>query len=765
MDTTPAIKAPPDTPKVLNLVPKVQPKAAEFYASQFGWRVFPLYEVHAGVCSCKAGAECRTPGKHPRIGIPPSAKGEHPATTDIKKIREWWRKWPTANIGVWLAGSNTVVLDIDKNDKKDGFAGLADIMAYENIKDMPDTLTCETPSGGVHHYFQFCEGVPNKANALGPGLDTWHSGHYVIVPPSTHVKGVYRWKDGGAEQPVPFPEWLKPKARTTSGSGAGAGKKGRGRPPKEHFDAGDPEEVARLKHALGFVDNTDRDRWVMVGFALARAFDWGDEGFAVYDAWSKAAHNYDAKKTAVQYFKQSKIKPENPITVGSIFKWAQEGGWQGDRTGTKLRDADHYTIANEGIVAGLTAETGRAPVSETDKMWTVGTDALWRSRSQESLTVEIGKRFGGGKSCKRAGEFAAVARLAMFIAQDPDFFARASVGIAAPGGFYDVTATGKIECKPLTPEHRQRMRVHADPVIGGRPKLLLRMLQDAFDPVEADSQIQLLQQLAGCALTRTLWRHRIVALLLGVTSAGKSTFLSVLRQAFPRDQVAATTPERWSNEYYIATLAGCALNIVGELDPKNPIPGGGFKSVVGCDVIQGRHPTHRPFSFVCQAAHFFNSNRTPPTADHSDAFFRRWRVVNFVNSVSPDREQHDLDERIIAEEFGEFLGWALEGAAEVARTGIIMETEPHRRAIAKWRVENNSALAFLFDSNVVTRDAATETTGQVLFRRYRDWSAEIGVRCFGRTGFYEALTAGGAVAGVRVGTVNNQVVIYGVRAV
>lgn len=308
---------------LVNLLPKTVAKAAEFYAARFGWRVFPLYEMSSsGVCSCSKGADCKTPGKHPRVSIPSGEAAVHPASTDLKQIAAWWRKWPHANIGVWLEGSDLIVLDIDKNDKKDGFQGLEEIMAFER-ESMPSTLTCLTPSGGKHLYFKFTDGVPNKANALGPGLDTWHTAHYVIVPPSNHIKGVYAW-EGGVEKIGDYPEWLKPKARGAVGVVRVGGTRPRGRPPKERLDPSDPEDVARITHALKHVDATNRDIWVSVGFALARAFDWSDAGFEVYRAWSSSAHNYDAKQTEEQYRKQSKVVPPNPITTASIFEWAKQ---------------------------------------------------------------------------------------------------------------------------------------------------------------------------------------------------------------------------------------------------------------------------------------------------------------------------------------------------------------------------------------------------------------------------------------------------------
>jgi putative DNA primase/helicase len=257
-----------------------------------------------------------------------------------------------------------------------------------------------------------------------------------------------------------------------------------------------------------------------------------------------------------------------------------------------------------------------------------------------------------------------------------------------------------------------------------------------------------LQRLFGAAITRQLWRWRIVAALLGPTTSGKTTLLNILAKLFPSDQVGATGPQRWDSEYYRAALAGKALNIVGELDPHQPIPGGAFKSVVGQDVIEGRHPTHRPFSFVCQAAHFFNANKLPPTIDRSDAFFKRWRIVHFKHQVADDQIIPDLADIIFGEEIGPVLAWMLDGGVMVAMERGLPTTPEHDALIRKWRNANNSALQFVCDSEVCLLDPAAVTDGKPLFDRYQAWARDSGVKPFGRNGFYEALEEGGGRLGM-----------------
>ena len=427
-------------------------------------------------------------------------------------------------------------------------------------------------------------------------------------------------------------------------------------------------------------------------------------------------------------------------------------------------DADHYKLAL-AVVGTMQRESGYRPVYALGQVWRVRGD-LWLPSSIDALAAEVGRRFGGLKYCRRGADFASIARLAATIAADEQFFEQAPIGVAGPENFWRVTEAG-VKAESLTPAHRQRMRLNAEPDFEAEAKLWSKLLHHAFtEDAEGDRQRELLQILFGAALSRSLWRYRIAALLLGATTTGKSTLLNILASLFPRDLVGATNPQRWNSEYYLAGLAGKVINVVGELDPDQPIPGGAFKSVVGCDVIEGRHPTHRPFSFVSNAAHFVNANRLPPTIDKSDAFFRRWRIVYFSRTV-PDAEVIvDLADRIIEQEIGPVVAWMLEGATILSVTGVIPETETHKRFVTKWKHSNNSALAFICDRSACEIDPTAEIKGATLFEAYRSWAASNGVsRPFGRNGFYEALDEGGARLGVVRVDPNEGSLIRGVRLV
>jgi putative DNA primase/helicase len=148
--------------------------AALDYARR-GWHVLPLYDVSAGVCSCAAGEHCETPGKHPRIKGWPER-----ASADVSVIAEWWRRSPSANVGI-LTGAKSGLIVLDVDPRHDGDHVLAALVAEHGP--LPTTPTVLTGGGGVHYYFSH-PGGRVEGCVLGPGLELKADGQFVVAPPS-----------------------------------------------------------------------------------------------------------------------------------------------------------------------------------------------------------------------------------------------------------------------------------------------------------------------------------------------------------------------------------------------------------------------------------------------------------------------------------------------------------------------------------------------------------------------------------------------------
>ena len=104
---------------------------------------------------------------------PYTSRGFKDATTDPGRITALFTKHRAEKVGMATGrASDVFVLDVDRLEA-----------LGELPKELPETLTIRTPSGGLHYYFNHVEGVSNKTGKLPVGIDIRGDGGYVIVPP------------------------------------------------------------------------------------------------------------------------------------------------------------------------------------------------------------------------------------------------------------------------------------------------------------------------------------------------------------------------------------------------------------------------------------------------------------------------------------------------------------------------------------------------------------------------------------------------------
>lgn len=199
---------------------------AALYYVAIGWRVVPLHSITAaGGCTCGHEGCGRDAGKHPLI-----SGWVRDATTDVRRIREWWGKWPWANVGVAAgAESRLVVLDVDvkPNANVDGHESLR--IVEREVGELPDGPLDRRGEGqGEHRFFEHPAGICIPGRKRGDlGMELLSDGQLVVVPPSNHFSGgVREWASGRPrrEDLAPLPdawvEWFSLKEATTSNVGA-----------------------------------------------------------------------------------------------------------------------------------------------------------------------------------------------------------------------------------------------------------------------------------------------------------------------------------------------------------------------------------------------------------------------------------------------------------------------------------------------------------------------------------------------------------------
>lgn len=174
--------------------------------ARLGWQVLPI---------------------RPRDKRPLTAHGLNDSSADPNQIREWWDRWPNANVGVRTGEvSGFFVLDVD------GAEGSASLDALEQKHGkLPETRTASTGGGGRHLFFKW-PGEPIRNfndNRIGLKLDVRGEGGYVVAPPSIHPSGrEYSWMGEPPAEVATAPDWLiqlirpREKASAVVKSNAGA---------------------------------------------------------------------------------------------------------------------------------------------------------------------------------------------------------------------------------------------------------------------------------------------------------------------------------------------------------------------------------------------------------------------------------------------------------------------------------------------------------------------------------------------------------------
>jgi putative DNA primase/helicase len=126
--------------------------------------------------------------------------------------------------------------------------------------------------------------------------------------------------------------------------------------------------------------------------------------------------------------------------------------------------------------------------------------------------------------------------------------------------------------------------------------------------------------------------------------------------------------------------------------------------------------------------------------DHSEAFFARWKLVEFPNSRlrSGLALDHTLAERIIAQELPGIVQWALDGAVRLIGNGAFSKSAVHDRLMAQWRRSTNSLEEFIHECCTVGQSTQTVLRSK-FYQAYTQWCSDSGRKPFGKSRVKELL--------------------------
>ena len=271
--------------------------------------------------------------------VPLTGRGHLDATTDLETIAAWWRRWPSANIGLPMAPNGLIAIDVDP--RHGGTLAALDLPA--DLK----TWRAATGGGGQHIIFAAPAGVDDVPATLGPGIDVKFNG-YVIADPSVHpdTGKVYHWLPNQSpwdiDQPAQVPAALL--ERMTRQAAPQAAK------PAicdhEHAHArteGATVPLDVVESALRSIGPWDGGYFWWLSILMAIHSEHPDaDGLAVAEAWADGKPGEHGKTSEVARKWQSFRK--SGITIATLIREAKQHGWTDPRQAEQPDKVEDETI-------------------------------------------------------------------------------------------------------------------------------------------------------------------------------------------------------------------------------------------------------------------------------------------------------------------------------------------------------------------------------------------------------------------------------------
>ena len=220
--------------------------------------------------------------------------------------------------------------------------------------------------------------------------------------------------------------------------------------------------------------------------------------------------------------------------------------------------------------------------------------------------------------------------------------------------------------------------------------------------------------------------YEIVVLLNGSGSNGKTVLLDVVKLFLGHENITSIPPQRFeTSNFAAAQLQGKLANVCADIPSQMLRYTGLLKMITSTDLIYAEHKNRDPFTFENYAKLIFSCNTVPASYDDSDAFYRRWKIIDLPNTFTPDDEGYVpkdvLMQRLTSEpEISGILNLALEGLKRLRENHQLTGTSSLKDRKADYLLRSDPAHYF-FVTYLCQDSQAPEIEKGVLFDIYVNW--------------------------------------------
>lgn len=472
----------------------------------------------------------------------------------------------------------------------------------------------------------------------------------------------------------------------------------------------------------------DYHSWLSVGMALQAV---SDDLLNDWNEWSRQSDNYSEGVCAQKWgsFKR------DGLGIGSLIYWAKENGWippRRKRNRSDLGNGERF-VDQHGDRVRHVGVWKKWLVWDGTRFKRDDTGAVNRlaKRTVRSIFKEAAAAAGDEDERKAIWKWAnssekrerIAAMISLASTENPIAIAHDTLDsdpwlLNCENGTIDLK-TG--ELRPHDPGDliTKSTLVEFPTPPGVDAPLWGKFLQTTFDGNQ--SLIDLVQRLFGASLVGKQIEH-VLAILYGTGANGKSVFTSTVQGALgdyamtaPPGLLMAKRFDQHPTE--VADLFGMRLVVINETKDGQRLDEGLVKSITGGDKIRARRMRENFWQFSPSHLPIIATNHRPVVRGNDYGIWRRLRLIPFNVTITPERQDKRLTEKLRAELPG-ILRWLVEGCLEWQRGGL-REPPVVLAATESYRVESDTITTWLDECCEMHPDADRKA-GEA-YHAYSDW--------------------------------------------
>lgn len=142
---------------------------------------------------------------------------------------------------------------------------------------------------------------------------------------------------------------------------------------------------------------------------------------------------------------------------------------------------------------------------------------------------------------------------------------------------------------------------------------------------------------------------QVAFMLYGKGSNGKSTFAHVIERLVGMTNASAVALKDFNARFATSAMIGKIANVVGDIDSDYQMSTAALKQVTGSDAMQFERKNRDAFRATLWATCLFSANRIPGTNDGSEGYAERWVPLHFKRKAADYRIEGFSEEALWSE--------------------------------------------------------------------------------------------------------------------